>query len=382
MMSPESAPKRYVKGVGMTKFSVDVPPTINMVHEAVSEALNDSDIGLNEIDAAVISTVDTKISGEMQRHYPSLLSSILKKKIPIIRVPAVCGGGGAAFWTGLRLKYNNVLVIGVDKVSASPTNKVTKEIMNASDNFWEQEEGLIFPAVNALIAQQHMLKYGTTHDDLALISYKNHYHGSLNPKARFYRKKIDLETIKNAPVISSPLTLYDCSVSVNGAAAAIISKDQSDIEVKGSALATDYLAPFEREDSTTWKGTVIAGKEAFTQAGVEPADINVAELHDAFTIVELIAYEDLGFCKKGEGKNLIRNGYVNLNGKMPVNPSGGLKAKGHPISPTGIAQIVEIAGQLRQKCGERQVNNPKYGLTHNVGGAGGTTTVHIFKRAS
>ena len=259
---------------------------------------------------------------------------------------------------------------------------ITKEIMNASDNFWEQEEGLIFPAINALVAQQHMLKYGTTHDDLALVSYKNHHNGSLNPKARFYGKKVSLEEIKNAPIVASPFTLYDCSISVNGAAAAIISNDKTDIEVKGSALATDYLAPFEREDITVWNGTVLAGKKAFAQAGISPSDINVAEMHDAFTIIELIAYEDLGFCKKGESKNLIRDGYTNLDGKIPVNPSGGLKARGHPISPTGMAQVVEITNQLREKWGERQVSNAKYGLTHNVGGAGGTTTVHIFKKAS
>jgi len=374
--------ERYVKGVGMTKFSFEDRSTHDMSHEAIQQALNDSDINIDKIDAAVVSTVDTEINDERQRMYGPVLSSLLKKKIPIIRVPAVCGGGGAAFWTASRLKYNNVLVLGVDKVLSSPTQLITEEIMNAGDNFWEQEEGVIFPAVNALVAQQHMLKYGTTHDDLLKIAYKNHYHGSMNPKAKFFGKKISLEEIKNAPIVSTPFNLYDCSISVNGAAAVIISNDKTDIKVEGSALATDYLAPFEREDMTVWNGTVEAGKESFKQSQIEPKDINVAELHDAFTIVELIAYEDLGFCKKGEGAKLIRDGYTNLDGKMPVNTSGGLKARGHPISPTGVAQIVEITDQLRNRCGERQVNNPKLGLTHNVGGAGGTTTVHIFKKVA
>jgi acetyl-CoA C-acetyltransferase len=131
---------------------------------------------------------------------------------------------------------------------------------------------------------------------------------------------------------------------------------------------------------TVWNATVVSGKEAFSQAGIAPGDVNVAELHDAFSIVELIAYEDLGFCKKGEGKELIRSGYTNLDGKMPVNTSGGLKARGHPISPTGVAQIVEIVDQLRGRCGERQAKNVKYGLAHNIGGAGGTTSVHIFNK--
>ncbi len=374
--------EKYVKGVGMTKFGVDNRTTQSMAYEAIQQALDDSDIGLDQIDAAVISTVDTKVNDEGQRHYPPLLSSMLKKKMPIIRVPAVCGGGGAAFWTALRLKYNNVLVVAVDKILAGPTRIITKEIMNAGDNFWEQEEGLVFPAQNALVAQQHMLRYGTTHEDLMLIAHKNHHNGSLNPKARFYGKKVTLEQIKKSPVVASPFNLYDCSISVNGAAAAVISNDKSDIKVAASALATDYLAPFEREDMTVWNGTVKAGKEAFEQAGIEPKDINVAELHDAFSIVELIAYEDLGFCKKGDGKELIRSGYVALDGKMPVNTSGGLKARGHPISPTGVAMIVEIVDQLRSRCGERQVNNSEIGLTHNVGGAGGTTTVHIFKKVA
>ena len=379
-MSAESIPERYVRGVGMAKFGVDDRPTWSMSHEAISQALDDSDISLNKIDAAVVSTVDTKINEERQRHYPPLLSSLLRKKIPIIRVPAVCGGGGAAFWSALRLKYDNVLVLAVDSVLSGPTPIITNEIMNASENVWEQQEGMIFPAINALVAQQHFLKYGTTHDDLALVSYKNHSFGALNPKARFYGKKVSLAEIKSSPVIASPFTLYDCSISVNGAAAAIISKDKTDIKIKGSALATDYIAPFERDDMTVWNATVKAGEGAYRQAGISPSDLDVAELHDAFTIIELIAYEDLGWCKKGDSKNLIRDGFTSLDGKLPVNTSGGLKAKGHPISPTGMAQIVEIIDQLRDRCNDRQVTSPKYGLAHNVGGPGGTTTVQIFKK--
>jgi acetyl-CoA C-acetyltransferase len=372
--------KRYIKGVGMTKFDVEDRTTISLSQEAILEALRDSGTSLNEIDAAVVTTVDTKVNDERQRHYAPLLSSILKKKIPIIQVPAVCGSGGVAFWTALRLKYNNVLILGTDKVVAGPTQIITKEIANASDNFWEQDEGLNFPAENALVAQQHMIKYGTTKEDMELVAYKNHHNGSLNPKARFFGKKVSLEEIKKAPLVASPFTIYDCSVSVNGAAAVILSSDKTDIEVKGSALAMDYLAPFEREDVTLWNGTVEAGKAAYEQAGISPTDIDVVEVHDAFSIVELIAYEDLGFCKKGDAKELIRKGHTSLNGKLPANTSGGLKARGHPISPTGIAQIYEIVNQLRGKCGERQVSRRNYGMTHNVGGAGGTTTVHIFKK--
>jgi acetyl-CoA C-acetyltransferase len=253
--------------------------------------------------------------------------------------------------------------------------------MGAAENLWEQEEGLIFPAQNAIVAQLHMNKYNTPKEALHRIALKNHENGYLNPKARFYGKKITMEDIEKSPIVSSPFNLYDCSISVNGGAAIIISHDKTDIEVRGSGMATDNIAPFEREDMTTWQGTVLAGKQAFEQANIKPEDIKVAELHDAFSIVELIAYEDLGFCKKGEGSKFILEGHSTLSGKLPVNPSGGLKARGHPISPTGAAQVVEIVNQLRGKCDKRQVKNPTWGLTHNIGGAGGTTTVHIFHKA-
>ncbi|MBI2140092.1 thiolase family protein [Candidatus Woesearchaeota archaeon] len=365
----------------MTKFGIHDVSSFEMGYEAMSLALNDAQLKPDDIDAVVVTMEDAKVNDEKQRLYVSAVASLLKKKLPIIRVPAVCGGGGAAFWTAQRLHYNNVLCLAVDKIVSTTTPILTKEIMNAAENIWEQEEGLIFPAQNALVAQMHMEKYGTTHDDLSLIAYKNHLNGALNPKARFFGKKISLDEIKKSPMIATPFNLYDCSISVNGAACAIISNDKTDIEVAGSALATDYLAPFEREDMTTWEGTVKAGREAFQQAGISTENIDVAELHDAFTIVEIIAYEDLGFCKKGEGKELIRKGVTRLDGKMPVNTSGGLKARGHPISPTGLAQVVEIVEQLRGRCGSRQVKGAKIGLTHNIGGAGGTTSVHILKRA-
>lgn len=191
---------------------------------------------------------------------------------------------------------------------------------------------------------------------------------------------MDLEKVKNSPVVSSPLRLMDCSLSINGGAAAVVSIEPSDIEVIGSGFVTDYILTFERDDITHFKATKLAAKAAYTQAGITPKDVNVAEVHDAFTSVELISYEDLGFAEEGKGGELIRSGKINLKGEMPVNTSGGLKAKGHPISATGLAQVFEIVNQLRGKCGERQVSNPKIGLTHNIGGAGGSVTVHIFKK--
>jgi len=161
----------------------------------------------------------------------------------------------------------------------------------------------------------------------------------------------------------------------------ILSNDKTDVKITGSGLSTDYLSAFDREDMTTWNATKNAAAQAYKDASCSPEDIDVAELHDAFTIVELIAYEDLGFAKKGEGAKLIQNGTTTLDGKLPVNTSGGLKAKGHPISPTGISQAVEIVNQIRGNCDDRQVSNVKRGLTQNIGGAGGTISVHIFEKA-
>ena len=362
----------------MTKFGIEDRTTWDMAYGAAFEALDDADMNFNDIDAVVVSTVDTMVNPERQRQYQALIASLFKKRMPVIRVPAVCGGGGAALWTGLRLGYDNILVLATDKIATNTTAMVVNEIMNATDKVWEQEEGVNFIAENALVAQEHMLKYGTTSDDLALVSYKNHSNAYLNSKTPFYKKKVSLEQIKGSPILASPLRLFDCTRNVNGAAAVIISKEKTDVEIKGSGMSVDYLAPFEREDMSTWRATTIAAEQAYKEAGLGAKDIDIAEVHDAFTILEILAYEDLGFCKKGDGAKLIRDGVTNIDGKLPVNTSGGLKARGHPISPTGLAMIYELVKQLRGECGDRQVSNVKYGLAQNIGGAGGSITVHIL----
>src|SRR3989338_1202310 len=250
----------------------------------------------------------------------------------------------------------------------------------AAERIYEQAEGLNFPAQNALVAQQYMLKYCATPDDLALVAYKNHKNAFLNPKARFYKKKVSMEEIKNSPMVASPLRLFDCSIPVNGAAAVVLSRDKTDIEIVGSAEGTDYLAPFEREDPTSWDATKKAAEDAYKQAGITSADIDLVEIHDAFSSVELISYEDLGFCGKGEAKELVRKGVTGIDGKLPVNTSGGLKAKGHPISATGLSQVYEITKQMRGQSGDRQLTKNKWALAQNIGGAGAIVTVHVLKK--
>ncbi len=364
----------------MTKLGVEDRRTHEMSYDAAMEALDDANMSINDIDAVVLSNCETKKTGERQKLMPSIMSSMFQKKMPMVQVPAVCGSGGSALWAARQLPYNNILVVGAERLASNSTQNVTHEILMAADNIYEQTEGLVFPGQNALVAQQHMIKYGTTHDDLALVALKNHENAYSNPKASFFGKKVTLEKIKKAPMVASPLTLFDCSLSVNGAAACIISNDKSDIKMKASSLVTGRLPAYESEDMTSWTASKQAADEAYKSADISSQDLDFAEVHDAFTSVELINYEDLGFCKPGEGANLIRDEVTKIDGPFPVNPSGGLKAKGHPISATGLTQIYEVAKQMRKECKERQLSKINKALAQNIGGAGSTAVVHIFER--
>jgi len=371
----------FVKGVGMTKFGVSDKFSHQLAYDASLEALNDADINFSKIDAVVCATIEWFFSIEKQRHFAGMLSSMFRTNKPIIRVPAGCAGGGHALWTANQLGFDNVLVVGVEKLMTCKSSSILDEFMMAMESRWEQPEGINAPASAALVAGEYLNRFpDTTTDDLALIAHKNHSNGFHNPKARFYGKKVTLEDIKNSKVVASPLRVMDCSISVDGAAACVLTEDKSDVEIIGSDLCTARVAPFESNDMLTWGATSISAKGAFKQAGVGPSDLDFVEIHDAFSIVELMSYEDLGFAKKGEGAKLIRDGVVNLDGKMPVNSSGGLKAKGHPPSATGLAQIYEIVKQMRGECGDRQVTNAKMALAHNIGGVGGTVTNHILKK--
>ena len=375
----------FIKSVGMTNFNIDQRSSFDRIYESVNEAIEYGNIDFDRIDAIFVSNGEPESNGERQKHIGPLMSSMFQKKIPIITIPAGCGGGGAAIWNAINYQeksnVNNILIIGFEKLVANQSEKTTDEMLMGGERIYEQTEGVIFPAQNALVAQQYMMKYDVTLDDLSLVALKNHDNAFINPKARFYGKKITLDMINKSPIVASPLRLFDCSIPCNGAASLIISKDKTDIEIVGSGLSTSNLSSFEREDMISWNSTKKAAEIAYKQAKVGPKDIQIAEIHDAFTPVELISYEDLGFAEKGKGAELIRNGTVNMNGSMPVNTSGGLKAKGHPISATGVSQVYEIVKQMRKEAGKRQVDGIKCALTHNIGGAGSITSVHIIKKA-
>jgi acetyl-CoA C-acetyltransferase len=310
--------------------------------------------------------------------------------IPATRVEAACSSSGAALRAGIYAVLSGlcdvVMVGGVEKMTHRTTPEVTEYLAMASDYPFEQWHGITFPGLFALMATAHMHKYGTTEKQMAMIAVKNHYHGSLNPKAHM-QKEVTLETALSSRVIAWPLKLYDCSLITDGASCLILTKPDlakkytdTPVQIIGSGQASDTIGMYEREQFTSLTAAKLAAKKAYEMANVKPKDISVAEVHDCFTIAEIIAYEDLGFCKPGEGGSLAENGETKLGGRIPVNTSGGLKAKGHPVGATGTAQAYEIYLQLTGQAEKRQVKNAEIGLTHNVGGSGATATVHIYRR--
>ncbi len=351
----------------------------DLVREAVSGALNDSGLKREDIGAIYVGNM---LSGTLggQDHLGAFFAEELGMPVSATRVEGACASGGLAIHVGVSAilsgLYKNVLVIGIEKMTDHKPEEVAKALMGAGSEE-ERECGATFPSLYALIARTHMEKYGTTEEDLAYVAVKNHYHASLNSHAQF-TKTVTLTDVLNSPVISSPLKLLDCSPITDGAAAVILSK-KSEVNIIASAVATDSLGLAGRSDLTTLSSAVNASQSAYLQAGTKPEDIDIAEVHDCFTIAEIIAMEDLGFYPKGKAAHAISEGETKLGGRIVINTSGGLKACGHPIGATGVKQIVEIYNQLKGRCGKKQVKGAKIGLTHNVGGSGATTVIHVLK---
>jgi acetyl-CoA C-acetyltransferase len=311
--------------------------------------------------------------------------------IPATRTEAACASSGAALRSAIYAVLSGladiVMVGGVEKMTHRSTAEVTEYLAMASDYPFEQWNGITFPGLFALMATRHMHDYGTTERHLAMIAVKNHYHGSLNPKAHM-QKEITLETALSSRVVAWPLKLYDCSLITDGASCLILTKPElaarytdTPVHIIGSGQASDTIGMYERQSFTSLTSAKIAAKQAYEMAAVKPEDFNLAEVHDCFTIAEIIAYEDLGFCEAGEGGKLAESGETKLGGRIPVNTSGGLKAKGHPVGATGTAQAYEMYLQLTGQAEKRQVKDAEIGLTHNVGGSGASAAVHIYRRA-
>lgn len=381
-----------VIGVGITKFGELWDRSFRqLIAEAGAKAIFDSGIEGKEIDEMYVGSMS---SGRFvgQEHVGALVadaSGFSNVHIPSTRVEGACASSGMAVRQGylsIASGINDIVVVGgMEKMNDVSGASATGTLATAADQEWEAFFGATFPGLYALIATRHMYEYGTTKEQLGQVAVKNHANGALNPYAQ-YQRKITLEQAVNATPVAYPLGLLDCSPVTDGAASIVLcaldkAKDYTDKPVKiiGAGQGSDTLALHGRRDICTLDATVHAANMAYKQANLKPKDIDVAEVHDCFTIAEICAIEDLGFVKKGEGGKAIDNKITTIDGSIPVNTSGGLKAKGHPVGATGVAQIIEIVLQLQGRAEKRQLKEANIGLAHNVGGSGATSTVHIME---
>lgn len=378
-------------GVGLTKFGElwDVSFRQMMI-EAGARALEDAKIDGKQIDAMYVGNMS---AGQFirQEHISSLIADHAGLvPIPSTRVEGACASGGLALRQAVIAVasgiHDFVVAAGIEKMTDILSGQATGALATAADQEWEVFAGATFPGLYALMARRHMYEFGTTEEQMAMVAVKNHQNACLNPCAQ-YHTKITVDSVLRSPPVTSPLKLLDCSPITDGAACVILAPAEKakkfteiPILVSGTGQASDSISLHSRSSLTSLRAATEAAKMAYRTAGVEPKDVDLAEVHDCFTIAEIIAIEDLGFCKKGDGGKVTQEGETAIGGRIPVNTSGGLKGKGHPVGATGIAQAAEIVQQLRGEAGKRQVNGAEIGLTHNVGGSGGTAVVHIFKR--
>jgi acetyl-CoA C-acetyltransferase len=352
-----------------------------------------TDAGVGEVD---LITVGCMAPGLFvgQEHLASLLADELGMAgVPAARVESACASGGLALRTGFAEVASGlsdtVLVTGVEKMTDVDGADATYALGTAADQEWEGFHGITFPGLYAMLARIHMQRFGTTSEQLAAVAVKNHANGLLNPHAQ-YHLKVSVEDVLASTMVADPLRLLDCSPVTDGAAAMVLTTverarelagDRPVVKVTGSGLATDAITLANREDLSELRAVRKAAERAYDMAGRKPKDLHVVEVHDCFTIAEVMATEAIGLFERGEGGPAAEKGLTSLQGKIPVNTSGGLKSKGHPVGATGVAQAIEIVSQLRGEAGNRQVEGAKVGLAQNMGGSGGSSIVHIMEVA-
>jgi acetyl-CoA C-acetyltransferase len=379
-----------VIGVGCTTFGEKWGSSFrDLFVEAGALALEDAQMAGEQIDAMYVGNMSAGRFIE-QEHIGALIADyagLATHHIPSTRVEAACASGGLSFRQAVIAVASGmediVVAAGVEKMTDVGTGASVDTLAGAADREWEGFVGATFPGLYAMMATDYIGRYGLTREQLAQVAVKNHYNGARNPIAQF-RQEITIETVINSSLVADPLRLFDCSPITDGAAAVVVAPlerarefTDTPIAVLASAQASDTIALHDRRDISTLDATVEAGRRALGQARLHHKDIDFVEVHDCFTIAEICAIEDLGFCAKGEAGTLTEEGVTALGGDLPINPSGGLKACGHPVGATGIKQIVEITKQLRGDAVGRQLD-AEIGMAHNVGGTGATVVVHIL----
>jgi len=377
-----------VIGVGMNRWGELWEKSHRQIWtEAALEAI--ADAGVDHVDALYVGCM----SGGLfvgQEHLGALLADQLGMgPIPGTRVESACASGGLAFRQAYLAvasgEHDLVLATGVEKMTDVDGGAATYALSTAADQEYECYHGITFPGLYAMMARVHMHRYGTTREQLAQVAVKNHAHGLLNPLAQF-RSKITVEDVMGSVMVADPLRVLDCSPITDGAAAVVLAAlpqkatKRLPVKVAASAAATDTIGLHDREDLAWLRSTEVAAAKAYARAGITPADVSFCEVHDCFTIAEVMVVEALGLAERGRGGEAAASGMTALGGRVPVNPSGGLKSKGHPVGATGIAQIREAVLQLRGESEGRQVKDARWGLTQNMGGTGASSVVHIFTR--
>ena len=381
--------KVCVLGAGSTKYGKLNDSIIEIALNASKDAIDSAGITPNDIQAGYISNV-FGVADKQVHMAPVILSNLGIPHVPGLTIESACGSGSVMFreaYANIAAGfYDCVLGLGVEKITHTGTTQSTTLFSYCSDFFYEGGNGASFPGLFASIARAYMTSYKANEEDLANVAVKNHENGILNPKAHVQRK-ITVDDVLKSPVVASPLKLYDCCPFSDGASAVILCNEEFAkkvgrpyVEVIGSGRGASPAAVQARKDITTIPSTVDAAKQAYKMANITPKDIDFAEVHDCFTIAEVIDIEDLGFFPKGTAVHAIREGATRRNGEIPINPSGGLKSKGHPIGATGIGQVVEVFEQFIGKAGDREIKNAEYALTHNFGATGASSAVHIFRR--
>ena len=383
-----------VVGAGMTEFGVHDTTLQELFGEAAFAALDDADVETGTLDALYFGNA---MGGQTENEThlgPRVASHIGAAGLPVQRFEDACATSANAFKNAVQAVdagvHDIVLVGGVERctpVTGKETPEMTRIFASASHRQYEQPTGLTFPGVFALLTKRHMHEHGTTEEQLAAVAVKNHAHGTHNPRAHF-GKETTVEEVLEGPVVADPFRLMDCCPFSDGASAVVVvGGDLADsfdapVDVGGVGHATDVVPLGDKADLTATQAARDAASEAYEEAGITADDANFAEVHDCFTGAEVLASEAIGFAPDGEGGTYAAEGRTSLSGDRPVNPSGGLKAKGHPIGATGTAQIVELTEQIRGTAGERQVTDSEVGVAHNLGGDAATTVVSVLEAHS
>jgi acetyl-CoA C-acetyltransferase len=376
-------------GVGQTKVGEHWDTGLrHLALEAIQAAL--ADAGVTRADALYVGNM---LSGELtgQEHLGTLVADFAGLRgIEAVKVEAACGSGAAA----LRMGYvavagglaDIVIVVGVEKMTDALGPEATAALALAADGDYEASQGLSFAAVNALLMRRYIHEYGYSHEDFAPFPVNAHHNAVNNPYAMF-RFPLKPGRFATAKMICDPINLLDSSPVCDGAAAAVLAPadvartlSTAPVRIAASAIGTDTLAVHDRRDPLVLDGVVISTRRAYEQADVGPDDIDLFELHDAFSIMAALSLEAAGFAEKGQGLRLAMDGEIGIEGRVPISTMGGLKARGHPVGATGVYQVAEVVQQLRGLAGENQVSNARLGMAQNVGGSGATAVTHILER--